>query len=423
MADLLFADMKGRLYEDRGQKAVGRTGTSIWELEDSDFIPIPEGADLVLLPQRLPVSVNAVNGDLEILESFNDIKGTPVAVAATLPVGYTRTFLPGYERMEGAEPLPLFGYTAVGSIDGELVVAAIRTDDPEPWNPMAYNNDVIRRKVDALLTECPNNRILKQLAECSLKYHCITAQNIFRRFGEGGIPVSPGCNAACRGCISFQESECCPSPQSRIDFVPTIEEILEIAVPHLESAPGAIISFGQGCEGDPLTQGLLLAEAISAIRRETSKGTININTNAGGTEALKAILDAGLDTIRVSIFSPIEDEYVKYHQPRSYTFSNVLDSLKLCREKGVQISLNLLTFPGYTDDRFRVSRLSDLIGTTGVIMVQLRNLNLDPDILFDELGLRESDEPIGIRNMISELTSGIPGLRIGNYSKPGVSGE
>jgi pyruvate-formate lyase-activating enzyme len=103
----------------------------------------------------------------------------------------------------------------------------------------------------------------------------------------------------------------------------------------------------------------------------------------------------------------------------SYTFENVAESLRLCGIKGIQISLNLLTFPGFTDAPFRVGRLSELIARTGVGMVQLRNLNLDPDILFEELGLQESDEPLGIAVMIEQLISENPNLQIGNYSKPG----
>jgi len=68
-----------------------------------------------------------------------------------------------------------------------------------------------------------DNRIIKQLSECALQYQCFTAQNIFYKRWEGGIPVSPVCNARCLGCISLQPAECCPSPQSRIDFTPTIK--------------------------------------------------------------------------------------------------------------------------------------------------------------------------------------------------------
>jgi len=141
------------------------------------------------------------------------------------------------------------------------------------------------------------------LAKCSLQWHCCTAQNLFYRRWEAGVPVSPVCNANCYGCISLQPAECCPSPQSRIDFKPTPQEIAEVGTYHLEYAPEGIISFGQGCEGEPSLAADNIAAGIKIIRTKTSAGQININTNAGYTEGIKKIVDAGLDTMRVSIIT------------------------------------------------------------------------------------------------------------------------
>ncbi len=71
---------------------------------------------------------------------------------------------------------------------------------------------------------------------------------------ECPVPSSPACNANCIGCISFQpEEETIISTQDRLRFKPTAEEIVEFTVPHLETAPYPIVSFGQGCEGEPLS--------------------------------------------------------------------------------------------------------------------------------------------------------------------------
>lgn len=48
-----------------------------------------------------------------------------------------------------------------------------------------------------------------------------------------------------------------------------------------------------------------IVPAIEKIRKKTDKGQININTNAGYTEGIKRIVDAGLDSMRVSIISAI----------------------------------------------------------------------------------------------------------------------
>ena len=92
-------------------------------------------------------------------------------------------------------------------------------------------------------------------------------------------------NAACVGCISLQPSGCCPSTQDRIAFVPTPREIADLAIAHLESAPRPIVSFGQGCEGEPLLQAGVMAEAIRLIRARSSLGTINLNTNGSKPKA------------------------------------------------------------------------------------------------------------------------------------------
>ncbi|MBV5345336.1 MAG: hypothetical protein JZU63_07315, partial [Rhodoferax sp.] len=58
------------------------------------------------------------------------------------------------------------------------------------------------------------------------------------------------------------------------------QEIAAVAVPHLQRAEHAIVSFGQGCEGEPLLQAQTIAQAIRRIRKKTSRGTINLNSNA-----------------------------------------------------------------------------------------------------------------------------------------------
>ena len=65
----------------------------------------------------------------------------------------------------------------------------------------------------------------------------------------------------------------------RIRFVPTVDEVLGVALPHLKEAEDPIVSFGQGCEGEPLMQWQLLERSIRELRERTDRGTINLNTN------------------------------------------------------------------------------------------------------------------------------------------------
>jgi hypothetical protein len=62
--------------------------------------------------------------------------------------------------------------------------------------------------------------------------------------------------------------------------VPSPEEIAEVALRHILVARNPVVSFGQGCEGEPLMVSDTIREAIRLIRTRTQAGTINLNTNA-----------------------------------------------------------------------------------------------------------------------------------------------
>src|SRR5690554_1229040 len=272
----VYAGWDGKIGVDPGMFALGAGGRQWVELQRASLLPLPPEADLFLLPRRRPAGINRRSGRQELLPGEER-----TAVAAGLPPGYTRLLLPAYQSLPSAPHLPLFGYTAVAAVNGRLFVAAQKTDCVTAgWRLRRREAEKIPALVREKLAAHPKNRILKQLAHCTLTYQCLTARNIFLGRGEGGVPVSSACNARCLGCISLQPAECCPSPQERIDFQPTVEEIVEVAVPHLQAGK-TIISFGQGCEGEPLTVWPQLVRAVETIRRHTTAGTININTNAG----------------------------------------------------------------------------------------------------------------------------------------------
>lgn len=411
---MLYSDKKGRMYDYPGISAAGRTGRHFTDLAEEEMIPLPEGAALVSIPGGIPVGINKAG-------SFNPItaglRGEPAfAVGALLPQGYTRTLLPAFRRWEN-KPLPLFGYAAVGWKEGRVYVAALQTDEDDKWNPVHYSTPELKDLVDKASQQFGDNPIIGQLGNCALNYRCFTAQNIFYRRWEGGIPVSPACNAGCLGCISLQPAECCPSPQNRISFIPTARQIAEVAVPHLAGAEDAIISFGQGCEGEPSLADRQVAEAILLIRRETESGTVNMNTNAGFTKGIANICRAGIDALRVSTVSARDDIYTAYYSPQGYRWADVCASVALARGEGVFVSLNLLTFPGLTDLPEQVEDLVEFIRKYDVNMVQIRNLNIDPDFLADRLPLPDK-EPLGINSLLEVLSQELPGAVIGNYSRP-----
>ena len=95
MADIraLYADEDGNILDaPKGFQALARTGTDIIELSPDDLIPLPESADLMFLPDRLPL---AKYGD-----DIMPIMGN--AVAAILPAGYTRLYMPAFKKEDDA---------------------------------------------------------------------------------------------------------------------------------------------------------------------------------------------------------------------------------------------------------------------------------------------------------------------------------
>src|SRR5207253_3012775 len=163
--------------------------------------------------------------------------------------------------------LPLYGYTAVAEHGGRLMAAALRTDTYGWWEPALYGAAAIGGAVDAARAAMPGNRLVDHLAVCALENRCYTAQNTFLRRYEGALPASPACNADCLGCISLQSDGAVAAPQDRMRFAPTEDELVSLADFHLSGPDARIVSFGQGCEGEPLTRDDVLAGAVRRMRR------------------------------------------------------------------------------------------------------------------------------------------------------------
>ena len=401
----VYADEDGNILDAAGLEGMGRTGRENVRLTPDDLIPLPESADLMLLPGHQAVGRTP---DGEVLPV------TGQAVAAILPAGYTRLSLPAYERAADAERLPLYGYTAVVVYHDELCCAAVYTDENDKWDPVHYNTPELKKLVKRTKKDLPNNRIVEQVAGCSLKWHCCTAQNLFYRRWEAGIPASPVCNANCFGCISLQPAECCPSPQQRITFRPTPEEIAEVGVYHLSVAPDGIVSCGQGCEGEPSLAADNIAAGIRLIREQTKKGQINMNSNSGYTEGVRKIVDAGLDSLRVSIISARDEGYDAYYRA-SYHLDDVKASIRYALDHGVYVSLNLLYFPGYNDRPEELAAWQGFFRELPVQMIQVRNLNLDPDAFLDIMPEAQG-KPVGTKTFLATLHKEFPQLVIGSFS-------
>lgn len=410
---ILYSDGKGNIFEDTSLYTVGRSGWDAAPIPDDEWIELPDGGTLYELPGRRGIGIDVRTGEMRLCE-----KGW--AVAAFIPPAHTGLYLAAFETMPDAPTLPLFSYTAAGWLDNKFYVPAVRIERDIRQECAGYNDRKIKEGVEHFLKAYPHNRLVKHLAEkCTLTYSCPASRNYFMGRWECPIPTSPACNANCIGCISFQpEDETIVSTQDRLAFKPTAEEIAEYTVPHLETAPYPIVSFGQGCEGEPLLMWETIKESIIQIRKHTSKGSININTNGSKPAAVEQLMMAGLDSIRVSMNSARPDIYTKYYQPNNYKFDDLKESLKIVRKYGGWSSINYFVFPGMTDSIAEFDALCEFIRETDISMIQWRNFNIDPDWYLGKMGVTDSGECMGMKQMIDLIHEEFPHLKFGYFNPP-----
>ena len=410
---LVYSDGNGNIFEDESLYAIGRSGWDAFPVEAEAWIQLPDGGNLYELPGRKAIGIDVKTGEMRLCE-----KGW--AVAAFVPPAHTGLYLAAFETEKDSETLPLFCYTAAGWWKDQFYVTAIRIEKDIRQECAGYDDTKIESGSNNLLQQYPHNRLVQHLMQnCTATYNCPAARNFALARWECPIPVSPACNANCIGCISFQpQEESIVSPQDRLNFQPTPEEIVEFTVPHLETAPYPLVSFGQGCEGEPLLMWETIRSAITEIRKHTNKGSININTNGSRPDAVEALCKAGLNSIRVSMNSARKSIYEAYYRPNNYQFEDLIESLKIVNRYGGWSSINYFVFPGMTDTDEEYEALKTLIKSTGLKMIQWRNFNIDPDWYLGKLGVTETGEAMGIRQMMDLIREEFPVLKFGYFNPP-----
>jgi len=408
---LLYSDGKGTIFEDTSLFATGRTGWDAIPVPAEEWILLPKGGSLYELPGRRGIGIDTQTGEMRLCE-----KGW--AVAAFIPPAHTGLYIAAYETNIDAPTLPLFCYTAAGWYNNEFYVPAVRIEKDIRQESAGYDIENINTGTANLLKAYPHNRLIKHLMEnCCQTYHCPAARNFALGRWECPVPASPACNANCIGCISFQpQEETIVSTQDRLTFKPTAEEIVEFTVPHLETAPFPIVSFGQGCEGEPLLMWETISEAIKEIRKHTSKGNININTNGSKPEAVRALCEAGLNSIRVSTNSVRKSIYEAYYRPNNYIFEDLAESIKVVRSYGGWASINYFVFPGMTDSVDEYEALRKFISETGLTMIQWRNFNIDPDWYLGKIGVSDTGEYLGMKQLMELIHEEFPDLKYGYFN-------
>jgi wyosine [tRNA(Phe)-imidazoG37] synthetase (radical SAM superfamily) len=411
---MVYADADGNIFEDERYLAVGRSGYNVYPLTAEDFIELPTGSDLFTLPGRRPYGLNVATGEMDIREDVQ-------AVASLNAPAYTQLYMAAFgTEEENAPTLPLFCYTVVGWLDGKFWTTAVRIDPDERQDLENFDQEYIVKKTDERLALHKGNRLIEHLGNnCSKRYECPAARNFFLGRWECPIPVSPACNSNCLGCISFQPDEHgLTSPQDRLTFIPTVDEIVEFTLPHLENAERPIVSFGQGCEGEPLLVWQLIRDVIIRLREKTQRGIININTNGSKPKAVEELMKVGLNSIRVSTNSARKNIYESYYLPNNYEFQDIRESARIVRQYGGWASINYFTFPGMTDQEEEYQALRDFIKYADLSMIQWRNFNIDPDWYLGKIGITELKEGIGIDTVMKKIREEFPHLAYGYFNPP-----
>lgn len=416
----VVADKKGKIFELEGYAAVGMAADNFTPLSTVNTIDMPYGGEFMLLPDRSPVVLNLKTGRLETLKENPYEPGEPIfPVAAFNSPGYVLSLVSAYREKRTAKYLPLFSYGAAGWHRGGFRTAVILVDSEKRQDLRLMPPEKVIAGVRLMKKKMPGNRLRAHIENCALKYGCPAAKNFFLGRYEAPLPTSKSCNARCIGCISLQKDSEIRNSQDRISFTPSPEEIAEIALEHIGRVKNSVVSFGQGCEGDPLLAAHVIEPAIKLIRAKTGRGTINMNTNGSMPETMERLFDAGLDSIRVSMNSIRKECYDVYFRPKGYFFSDVIKSMDKALARNIFVSINYLNCPGFTDSFEEQSALFEFLEKHPVNFIQWRNLNFDPLRYLKIIsGASSVSGAIGIKELLSRILKEFTDLKHGYFNPP-----
>ncbi len=417
----VVANMAGEIFDLDGYAAVGMAGEALTVLTNHKTIDMPYGSELMLLKDRSPVLFNLDTAQFEVLERNPYAPDEPLyPVAAFNSPGYVNAYMAAYVETASAENLPLFSYGAAGWYGNGFRSAVIQVDKERRQDLRLMPPEKVRAGIDKMRKIMPRNRLRAHLEKCALVYGCPAAKNFFIGRFEAPLPTSKACNAKCLGCISLQEADTrIKNPQDRIGFTPKPDEIAEVALTHIKKVNNSVVSFGQGCEGDPLLAAHVIGPAVEIIRRDTDQGTININTNGSKPDTLRKLFNSGMDSVRISMNSTRKSAYNAYFRPGGYTFEDVAASIDVALSMEKIVSLNYLNCPGVTDTPEEVESLLLFLEKHPVHMIQWRNLNFDPLRYCQDMNkAAPMGESIGMKSLLRLVRKEFPELKYGYFNPP-----
>lgn len=418
----LVANQSGEIFELEGYAAMGFDGPLRTPLTNADTIALPHGSELMYLPQRMPTLFNLEEQRIETLAQNPYAPDERIyPVAAFNSPGYVITSTCAYAERDKATHLPLFSYGAVGwQEQGEQFrSAALQVDDEPRQDLRRMPLERVKAGIRDMRRSMPRNRLRAHLENCALTYGCPAGKNFFLGRYEAPLPTATTCNARCLGCLSLQSGGDMPCSQERINFTPSADEIAEVALAHIARVENAVVSFGQGCEGDPLMAAKPIGKAIEKIRRTTDRGTINMNTNGSFPNKIKWLLDTGLDSLRISINSVRKICYTAYFRPQNYAFDDVVESIDLALSRGAHVAINYLNCPGFSDTPEECDALLAFLSAHPIQMIQWRNLNFDPLRYVQTMNkVTRHSHPLGMAGLLKAVRRHAPQVRFGYFNPP-----
>ncbi|MBW2441664.1 MAG: radical SAM protein, partial [Deltaproteobacteria bacterium] len=420
MLTALVASDAGEIFELDGYAAVGMAGAKLAPLTVAQTRRLPFGSELMMLPDRKPVLLNIDTGKLETLHENPYDPGEMVyPVAAFNSPGYVITRISAYGETRRSQTLPLFSYGAVGWHADGFRSAVVQVDAEPRQDLRQMPRDEVIAGVERMRRQMPDNRLRAHLENCALTYGCPAGKNFFLGRYEAPLPTAQACNARCLGCLSLQQNSDIHHSQDRIAFTPSPQEIAAVALAHITQVDGSVVSFGQGCEGDPLLADHVIGPAIEQIRSQTDRGTINMNTNGSLPDRLPSLFDAGLDSIRISMNSVRKACYDAYFRPRGYGFADVLASIETALARKKFVAVNYLNCPGFSDTPAEAAALEQFLEQYPIHMIQWRNLNFDPVRYWRQMdAAASSGEPIGMEVLLKQIRQRFPNLKFGYFNPP-----
>ncbi len=366
---LLFADDKGTIYDHPTLKMTVRSEnlkTIPYELE---MEPVPDNVKPEYLENASPLAYNQEKAGIEVFKSGHAIFIQP-------PEGYLRLYLPAYQKRNNDILLPK-PYTPVGWMN-ESFVSPITVVDKLPSSESVNTG----KKFHGFLKSYKKENAFKDfLLLNSDLYHTKNEEIVF--------PLSEETS-------NFSEN----------DLTTILEHYSKIAsYPILNICHN---NFKEQTNPDNFLN------IIERIKSKNDNMTIIYSSNLQDMVILKKIVESGCDCINAELMTTNSE--TGWIVDESVSIENVYKSLQAIYRKNIYKSLTLHTLPGLTDRQTETESLIDFLSTFNIDLLLLRNMEIDPDIIFMNNNLKNEDIK-GLKNMLKLVKKKVKNIKIGYFNR------